>query len=233
MVPNGRLKTGIPGVDEMTFGGLPENTVTIVSGPPGIGKTNFAMQFVYKGLEEYGDPAVYLTVEDPSDVVKSHARVFGWDLSKYEDDGKLIILSQSNHGYDLSAEPRDTLGEAISRIGARRLVLDSLTFFKYMFKDTVTQRINFLNFIKEVKDTGCTALFTSEQHEGGHDIVFQDEHFLADGLIQLFWNRHRERNERCFRVVKMRGTRINPDIRPMDITDKGVVVFPTQVPLSL
>ncbi|HHQ45495.1 MAG TPA: ATPase, partial [Candidatus Altiarchaeales archaeon] len=59
------------------------------------------------------------------------------------------------------------------------------------------------------------------------------EHLMSDGIISLFWSQKREKMERCFRIVKMRGCQINPDVRPMDITEKGVIVYPTQVPLSL
>jgi circadian clock protein KaiC len=224
-----KVKTGIPGVDEMLEGGLPVNSVTVVSGPPGIGKSNFAMQFIYKGIQEYDEPGVFLTVEDKPEVVRNYATTFGWDMKEYEEAGKLVVLSQSGYG----STSDQTIGDAIRNVGAKRFVLDSLTLFRYLFKDDISQRVNLLNFITEIKKAGCTSLLTAEQRGVGQDIMYSDEHFLSDGLIQLFWSRHRERNERCFRVVKMRGSRINSDIRPMDITDKGVVVYPTQVPLSL
>ncbi len=226
-----RYSTGVPGVDEMICGGVPKNSVTIVSGPPGIGKSNFAMQFIISGLEK-GEPGIYLTVEDVPDTVRNYGKAFGWDFTKYEKSNELAILSQTSYGQSSTGATR-TIGDAIKKVKAQRLVLDSVTLFRYLFKDDVSQRVNLLNFIKEVKEAGCTSVLTAEQNEGGREIKYLDEHFLADGLFQLFWSTHRERNERCFRVVKMRGTKINADIRPMDIGDKGIIVYPTQVPLSL
>jgi KaiC/GvpD/RAD55 family RecA-like ATPase len=236
-------KTGIPGVDEMCGGGLPQGSVVIASGSPGIGKSNFAMQFIYEGITKYNEPGIYLTVEDVPKNVKAYAAAFGWDLEKLEKENKLAIVAQPIYGGE---EPQkkdkggksgyqggETLGEAIARIKAKRIVLDSVTLFKYLFKDDISRRVNLLNFIKQVKDAGCTTMMVAEQHESTSDITYLDEHFLADGLILLFWSRQKEKHERCFRVVKLRGCRINPDIRPMDITDTGVVVYPTQVPLSL
>ena len=55
----------------------------------------------------------------------------------------------------------------------------------------------------------------------------------ADGLIMMYWSRYKEQNERILRVVKMRGHKINSDDRPMEITDEGVIVYATQIPLSL
>ena len=232
------VKTGIPGVDEMLGGGLPQSSVTIVSGSPGVGKSNFAMQYLYNGIKQYNEAGIYLTVEDTPPNVRSYADAFGWDFEKCEKDNMLALVAQPIYG---GQEPKkgkeytsgETLGEAIQRIKAKRIVLDSVTLFKYLFKDDISRRVNLLNFIKQVKDAGCTTMMVAEQHESTSDITYLDEHFLADGLILLFWSRHKEKNERCFRVVKIRGQKINPDIRPMDISEKGVVVYPTQVPLSL
>jgi KaiC/GvpD/RAD55 family RecA-like ATPase len=230
------VKTGIPGVDDMLSGGLPKSSVTIVSGSPGIGKSNFAMQFIYNGVVQYNEPGIYLTVEDVPTNVREYASAFGWDMEKYEKANMLAIVSQPIYGEEdkkKKKEERETLGEAIQRIKAKRIVLDSVTLFKYLFKDDISRRVNLLNFIKQVKDAGCTTMMVAEQHESTDDVTYLDEHFLADGLILLFWSRHKEKNERCFRVVKMRGRKINPDIRPMDISERGIVVYPTQVPLSL
>ncbi|MBD3389232.1 MAG: hypothetical protein GF416_09065 [Candidatus Altiarchaeales archaeon] len=233
------INTGIPGVDEMCGGGIPESAVVIVSGSPGIGKSNFAMQYLYNGVEKYNEPGIYLTVEDVPEKVRAYAAAFGWDLEKYEKENKLAIVAQPIFGEEEEKKGKkkedagETLGEAIERIGAKRIVLDSVTLFKYLFKDDMSRRVNLLNFIKQVKDSGCTTMMVAEQHESTGDITYLDEHFLADGLILLFWSRHKEKNERCFRVVKLRGQKINPDIRPMEITEKGIMVYPTQVPLSL
>lgn len=232
------VKTGIPGVDEMLGGGLPEKSVTIVSGAPGIGKTNFALQFIYNGITQYNEPGIYLTVEDTPENVREYALNFGWDLSKCEKQGKLAIISQLIYGEDemsrwnrtLSVE---TLADSIKRVNAKRIVLDSITLFKYLFPDEISRRANILNFIRQVKNTGCTTIMVSEQHHTKAEGTYLDEHFIADGAILLFWSRHREKNERCFQVLKSRGTKINPDIRPMEITSRGVVVYPTQVPLSI
>ena len=233
-----RLNTGVPGVDQMIGGGLPEKSVTLISGPPGMGKSNFAMQFIYSGATEFDEPGVYLTVEDTPENVKKYGAAFGWDLEKLERENKVAIVTQTIYGglkkdQNASKKPTETLNQAIERIKAKRIVLDSATLFKYLFPNDVSRRINLLNFIDQVKNYGCTTLMIAEQHESSMEITYLDEHFLSDGLILLFWSRHRDSHERCFRVVKMRGSEIMPDIRPYKITSQGVVVYPTQIPLSL
>jgi len=231
-----RVRTGIPGVDEILNGGLVKNSVIIVSGSPGIGKSNFAMQYIYNGASQFNEPGVYITVEDTPDKVREYANAFGWDLEKYEKTGMLEIVAQPIYGDDKKkpkSGKKETLAETIKRLNAKRVVLDSVTLFKYLFPDDTSRRVNLLNFVRMVKDLGCTTVMVAEQHESTPSIMYSDEHFLADGLVIMFWLQHKEKHERCFRVVKMRGSPINPDVRPMDITDKGVVVYPTQVPLSL
>jgi len=237
MTEDERVKTGIPGVDEMIGGGLPRKNVTMISGPPGMGKSNFALQFIYQGAKVHNEPGVYLTVEDTPGNIRKYGAGFGWDLPKLEEEGKIAIVTQTIYGglkKDRSkSDSNETLNDAIERINAKRIVLDSVTLFKYLFPNDVSRRINLLNFIDQVKEWGCTTLMTAEQHESGSNVSYLDEHFLADGLFQIFWSRHRDRHERCFRVVKLRGTDIMPDIRPFKIGSQGVIVYPTQIPLSL
>ncbi|MFH1126170.1 MAG: ATPase domain-containing protein [Candidatus Altiarchaeota archaeon] len=235
-----RVKTGIPGIDELLGGGFIQNTVVIVSGSPGIGKSNFAMQYLYNGATLFNEPGVYITVEDVPEKVVEYGKAFGWDIEKCQKEGKMSIIAQPIFS-DEDEEKRkskakdkaETLAETIRRIGAKRVVLDSVTLFKYLFKDDISRRVNILNFINLVKKLNCTTVLVAEQHESTPNIMYSDEHFLADGLLVMFWLQHKERQERCIRVVKLRGSQITSDIRPMDITDKGIVVYPSQVPLSL
>lgn len=231
-----RVKTGIPGADDLLRGGLVQNTVVIVSGSPGIGKSNFAMQYIYNGAAQFNEAGVYVTVEDVPEKIREYANAFGWDVEKYEKEGKIAIVAQPIYAEEersRSKEKKETLAETIRRLNAKRVVLDSVTLFKYLFKDDMARRINLLNFVNMVKSLGCTTLMVAEQHESTPNVMYTDEHFLADGLLVMFWLQHKERQERCIRVVKMRGSAISSDIRPMDITEKGVIVYPTQVPLSL
>jgi len=237
-----RIKTGIPGVDELLGGGFISNSVVIISGSPGIGKSNFAMQFLYNGATVFNEPGVYITVEDVPEKVRDYSLAFNWDLEPLEKENKIAIVAQpiySDEKAEKEAEKKragkkpETLVETIQRMNAKRVVLDSVTLFKYLFKDDMSRRVNILNFVNMVKRLGCTTLMVAEQHESTPNIMYADEHFLADGLIVLFWLQHKERTERCIRVVKIRGSKITSDIRPMEINEKGIVVYPTQVPLSL
>jgi circadian clock protein KaiC len=221
----------------MLNGGLLENSVVIVSGSPGIGKSNFAMQFLVNGAAKYGENGVYITVEDTPENVREYGRAFSWDIEKLERENKLVIVTMPIYGdgdkKKKNGRGGESLGDAIKKVNAKRVVLDSVTLFKYLYDDDIARRVNLLNFIKQVKDAGCTTVLVAEQHESTGEITYLDEHFLADALILLFWSKRKDKNERCFKVVKVRGTKINPDVRPMEISENGITVFPSQVPLSM
>ncbi|MBD3262281.1 MAG: hypothetical protein GF334_11565 [Candidatus Altiarchaeales archaeon] len=227
------VETGIPGVDDLCGGGIPQGSVVVVSGPPGVGKSNLVLQFLYNGAVKDQEPGVLFMVEESLKNVREYANEFGWDINKLENEKKMAIIGQAICVKGYSTGTTETLKEVVKEIGAKRIGLDSLTLFQYLFRDKDSRRLNILNFVQQVKDSGCTTMIVSEQHGTISNMQYADEHFIADGYIELFWNRYREKNERCFRVVKMRGCKINPDVRPMEINREGVVVYPTQVPLSL
>lgn len=229
-----KLKTGIPGLDELLGGGLPEGGSVVVSGPPGVGKSNIAMQYIHTGLSECDEPGLYLNIEESVEDVIEYANAFGWDFKTYVELRKLAVLDRSlfeksdlELGMDIGM-----LDEIINEMGVKRFVLDSTTVFNYLFKDSESKRIHMLRFLELLKKNNCTTILVSEESESSPR-KFTDEHFISDGLIVLFWSTYRANTERCIWVVKVRGNKIISDIRPLKITDKGVVVDSKEVPFTL
>lgn len=89
-----RLFTGIPGLDEMTHGGLYEKSATLVTGAPGTGKTTLGMQFIAAGAERR-EPGIVVTFEHFPETLYGDASNFGWDFKKYEDEGLLKVIFTS------------------------------------------------------------------------------------------------------------------------------------------
>jgi len=124
-----RVKTGIAGLDAATGGGLPAGTRTLVYGPPGTGKTVFSLQFLWAGLRA-GETVAYNAADRPYPQIRGYFESFGWDVTAYEREGKLIALQSFPHFEEASREPGvdyfvpanlEDLRAASGRLEARRV----------------------------------------------------------------------------------------------------------------
>jgi len=227
------IDTGIPGLNELLGGGLPEGSLTVVSGPPGIGKTAVAMQYIYNGIAR-DEPGIFLSIENNVEEVIDYAANFGWDFRRFEEEKKLKILDRNifeeadmELGLDFGIV-KDTM-EALK---PGRVVVDSLTLFSYIFKDDIARRQHMLRLIDllKVRRFNCTTLMTSEQEENAVNIRFHDWHYLSDGIICLFWSRDNAENERRIWVPKLKGGSATTSIKPFKITSKGAEILYNETP---
>jgi KaiC/GvpD/RAD55 family RecA-like ATPase len=101
-----RIKSGIPGLDEVLEGGLPRNYAYTVVGAPGSGKTVMGAQFLYRGATQHGDNGVYVSLEEPTHSIANTMLRFNWNLFDLESQGKLVLLDASPHQVQL--EPRSS-----------------------------------------------------------------------------------------------------------------------------
>ena len=127
-----RVKTGIPGMDEILHGGIPERNVVLLSGGPGTGKSIFCQQFLFKGVEEYDEPGILIALEEHPVQIRINMEQFGWDVRRYEKEGKFVIIDAFTSGIGSSAKREkyivrdpsdemeliDVMKEAIDEIGA-------------------------------------------------------------------------------------------------------------------
>ena len=230
-----RVKTGIPGMDEILNGGIPERNVVLLSGGPGTGKSIFSQQFLYKGLE-MGEPGVYVTLEEHPLQVKKNMENFGWKVEDYEKEGKFVIVDAFTGGIGGYAEKEkyvvkdpddmrelvDVLRRAINDTQAKRVVIDSVTTL-YLTKPVAARNVVF-QLKKVLAGLGCTSLFVSqvsvtERGFGGPGV----EHGV-DGIIRLDLDEIDGELKRSLIVWKMRGTSHSMRRHPFRITDNGIIV---------
>ncbi len=217
-----RIKTGIPGLDELIEGGFLEGSVNLVTGETGTGKTLFGLQFLWYGLKR-GDTCVYITLEESPEDIKADAETFGWNLSSYEDRGLFRIV------YHDPAQVNNlgsVLVDEIRTLKAKRLVLDSISLVGMVLQDIAKIRKMIYNLINVIKNTGCTAVLISEILSGEEKALSRHgvEEFVADGIIVLNYLGTVGEYVRSLQIRKMRRTNHGKDIYPLDITHEGIII---------
>jgi len=218
-----RVKSGVPGLDELIEGGFPEASSILVSGPAGTGKSILCMEYLYNGAKEYNEPGVYITMEEGPHNIWWNTQRFKWDLVSLERENKLKIYK-----FEPTKELLDSPEAQVERIiekakstNAKRLVVDSVTAFAFWLKDIRQIRFAIYTLIEELRKLDCTTLLTCETSAGRHAVSrFGVEEFLTDGVVQMFFSPP----NRALFVRKMRGTNHSKKIHPLTINDSGLSV---------
>ncbi len=217
-----RVQTGIKGLDNLIEGGVPEKSITLISGGAGCGKTIFCNQYLWHGLKK-GQKARYISLEEPVGDIMKDAKVFGWDFKKYEDKGDFKITyitpTAGSRGFI------DKIKELASEPGVERLVIDSVSVMLGAYGGTqAKKRENLYDLMRAVKKAGPTTILTSEIPENDEKALsrFGVSEFVADGVIALYYTGVGEGAFRNLEVRKMRRTNHVPGTHPFKITDKGI-----------
>jgi KaiC/GvpD/RAD55 family RecA-like ATPase len=217
-----RIKTGIPGLDDVTEGGLLEGSATLVTGGTGTGKTLLCAQFLWEGLQK-GEPCLFITMEESPDDIKSDALAFGWDFEKYEKKKQFrIIYHDPSQASNLAA----SIINELANLKVARLAIDSVSVLGLTMESKAEIRRRLFNIIATIKrNQGTTALITSEVPEGSKALsVFGVEEFVADGVIVLNYLNIGGEAGRSLRVRKMRRTNHGKDLYPLDIRKTGLSI---------
>jgi len=227
-----KAPTGIRGLDEVTGGGLPRGRVALVTGAAGTGKTLLALEFLVAGAREYGEPGVLVTFEESSAKVTQNVRSLGFSLDELCDEGKLAIFSFRADPTeiltvgDFDLEPLFlTLGEAIERIGARRVVMDTVEVLFGALGNHAIVRAELSRLARWLEDRGVTAIITGERGASSltrHGI----EEYVSDCVILLDHRVSEEVSTRRLRVVKYRGSAHGTNEYPFVITPRGLILLP-------
>lgn len=230
---DGRVSTGIMGLDEMLGGGIPSGHIVAVIGDPGTGKTTLALQYLYSGLCK-GESGIYISIQEELDSIVTTAESYGWDLREYLDSKQLgFIKLDLSDIKSLARRVKIELPERIQSSGASRLVIDSISLFSIMFDDSIESRVRLVDLNKSIRKSGITALYTSEANMNNpfrsKDGIIE---YSADGIIFLQQSEIASDIRLAIRIVKMRRTFHDRLYRPYDISENGIIVYPMELVYS-
>ncbi|MFH1637141.1 MAG: ATPase domain-containing protein [Candidatus Woesearchaeota archaeon] len=225
-----RIKTGIKGFDELLSGGFPSGRNVLISGTPGTGKTIFALQYLYNGAKMFNEKGLFVTFEENAENLRKQAKMFGWDLDKMEKSGKVKILSIEARDVKESTA-RDII--SIVRGGNyTRLVIDSLSALSINTPNSfgLVTDINEIfvkrfiyHFINDLRDVNCTSILISQAVEEQLSSDGASE-FACDGIIHIKYENLGGDYSRHLSIRKMRETKNDEEIHPMEIGKEGVVI---------
>jgi len=227
-----KAPTGIAGLDEVTFGGLPRGRPTLVCGGAGSGKTLFAIEFLLRGALEFDEPGVFMAFEETEQDLAQNVSSLGFDLEDLIAQKKLAI----DHVHIERSEIEETgeydleglfvrLGAAIDEVGAKRVVLDTLESLFSGFSNPALLRAELRRLFRWLKDRGVTAVITGERGEGTFTRQGLEE-YVSDCVILLDHRVMDQISTRRLRVVKYRGTSHGTNEYPFLIDEQGISVLP-------
>jgi circadian clock protein KaiC len=224
--------TGIPGLDELTSGGLPRGRPTLVCGGAGCGKTVLGLEFLVRGATQYGEPGAIFTFEESGDELAANVASFGFDLPRLVEEKKLFVdhlqidRSEIEETGDYNLDGLFVrLGHAIDSIGAKRVLLDTIEVLFAGLANKEILRSELRRLFRWLKDKGVTAVITGERGESTltrHGL----EEYVSDCVILLDLRVQDQISTRRLRVVKYRGARHGTDEYPFLIGDHGISVLP-------
>jgi circadian clock protein KaiC len=227
-----KAPTGIQGLDEITYGGFPRGRPTLICGTAGAGKSLLAMEFLFRGATQFGEPGVFMAFEETAAELTQNVRSLGFDLDTLAKQKKLVIdfvhieRSEIDETGDYDLEGLFIrLGAAIKSVGAKRVVLDTIENLFGGLQNQSILRSELRRLFRWLKDVGVTAVITAERGEGAltrHGL----EEYVSDCVILLDHRVTDQVSTRRMRIVKYRGTAHGTNEYPFLIDEDGFSVLP-------
>src|SRR6202171_5191296 len=228
-----KAPTGIQGLDEITGGGLPTGRPTLVSGGAGSGKTLFGLEFLVRGATQYREPGVFMSFEETIPDLTKNAASLGFDLGRLVADKKLFL----DHVYISRSEIAETgeydldglfirIADAVQRVGARRIVLDTIEALFGELPNPGILRAEIRRLFGWLKEKGLTTVVTAERDRPERLTRHGIEEFVSDCVILLDHRIREEISTRRLRVVKYRGSTHGTNEYPFLIDEHGISVLP-------
>ncbi|MDO8626841.1 MAG: ATPase domain-containing protein [Candidatus Diapherotrites archaeon] len=224
-----RVPTHIEGFDELIQGGLPKGSAVLVSGGPGSGKTIFCMQYIYEGAK-HGEAGLYVTIETNLKNILWDMQSFKWDINSMQEKNLMKVYRlhltavDSDEAIQEQIENElETIKTIVKEIGAKKLVIDSVSAFAFWIRNQAFLRHMLFEFVDALKELGCTTILISETRGEKMDFsTFGVEEFITDSVVMLYFIPP----HRALFIRKMRGTKHSQTPHPFEISDSGIKVRP-------
>jgi len=211
-----RIKSGIPGLDNLIEGGFRDKTCVVIVGSSGTGKTTFTIQYVLHGLEN-GEQGLYVSLEESPEQIMREAELMGFDLKKYYEKDLFFIHLKGKNFKKMVEEQLPQLVKARSDYQIKtRVVIDPMTPVIWATADKLEQRELIGKLFYTLKELGVV-LCTVEEHSKPGETIGEDvllPIYLSDGAIHLEYYPIGGAFNRTLKVLKMRGVHHGEGVYP-------------------
>lgn len=230
-VRRAKLTFGQPALDAVFGGGIPRDSLTVLTGPPGAGKTILALQLTFAVGKE-GQRVIYFTnVSEPHAKLVEHLR----SLSFFDD----AYLNESIRIYNIPTQARnrgfrETLDFIVATVRSERatmVVIDSFRGLKHNFGTSNQDRLAIFDMSAQLAILGCTCMLVGEYTPD--EVMTAPEFAIADTIVELSYSTHHMQLRRVLQIVKMRGIRFLTGEHSYDITSQGISLYLRQETLGL
>lgn len=236
--PSARIKTGIIGLDNMLFGGIPEKSQVIIAGGPGTGKTLMSLEVLYNNAKA-GIPCAFISVEEQSNVLINNFKeafpIFA-DIDELIKENKLIVTGQTEYtkfeettelqAYTNFGKVVAEIEKLISTYHIQCLVIDSISLLMMNLSNQVSYRRLLVSLVEDLRRFDVTTIMTFEVPTlGMENFKFSEEFFIFDGVIVMYGQENENKRQLTLEIIKMRGTEHSWSLSPYEITEKGFKVF--------
>lgn len=220
-----RVKSGVDGFDKLIEGGLVKNSVVLVQGNTGTNKTIFCLQYLVKGATMYNEPGVFISFAEPKESIIQHGKSFGWNIEELEKKGVFSFVKYSPHEVvNIMSEGGGSIRDTIESIGAKRLIIDSLTAYALFFENKYKANESVLELFELLRKWKITSLVTAEVPIDMSRKREASLGFLTDGIINLYHTRKNNQVIKAIEVIKMRDTHHNEDINLFEVDKNGIKI---------
>jgi circadian clock protein KaiC len=223
----GRLSTGVAGLDAMIGGGFLAGDSTLVAGSPGTGKTTLGLHFLAAGAK-VGEPGVFVTFEYLPQQIYRDALRKGWPVQQWEKEGLMQVVCTTPEILLADVDSKQTILDGlISSLGAKRLVIDSMSHFEFHGAAPGALRERLAGLVNHLRLLKVTTILTHEIAQIVGPTVTLSNYgleFLADNIIVLRYVELDGEMQKACNVLKFRGGAHDRKYRLLKMTDQGVAI---------